>query len=140
MLWTLKSNRAYAHAAADGCLALNFAPAMLPGDMKQVGWVVAGDVVGESALVNSSDRRLVTVVAGDGGCHVAVLERATYYKLQNQQQEDGCKVSTRSSCLQLQACMAPQEDCLRSIKLVACYERCGCIWRSSAPKEPQKSY
>jgi hypothetical protein len=65
--------------------------------MKQVGWVTAGDTLGESALVNFNDKRLVTVVAGDGGCHLAVLERAVYNKLQNQHEEESCHVSEGGS-------------------------------------------
>jgi CRP-like cAMP-binding protein len=49
-----------------------------------MGWVSEGESFGEAALLNPSKPRSSSVVAGDGGVLLAVLDRAAYNRLQMQ--------------------------------------------------------
>ncbi|WIA39242.1 hypothetical protein OEZ86_005365 [Tetradesmus obliquus] len=49
-----------------------------------MGWVSEGESFGEAALLNPSKPRSSSVVAGDGGVLLAVLDRAAYNRLQAQ--------------------------------------------------------
>lgn len=53
----------------------------------QLGWLSRGDSFGEAALVNPSQQRPVSVVAGDEGVMLLVLDRACFNRLQQQAQE-----------------------------------------------------
>lgn len=49
-----------------------------------MGWVSEGESFGEAALLNPIKPRSSSVVAGDGGVLLAVLDRAAYNRLQAQ--------------------------------------------------------
>jgi CRP-like cAMP-binding protein len=59
----------------------------LPAESTQLGWLSRGDSFGEAALVNPAQQRPVSVVAGDDGCMLLVLDRACFNRLQQQAQE-----------------------------------------------------
>jgi CRP-like cAMP-binding protein len=60
---------------------------VLLAESAQLGWLSRGDSFGEAALVNPSQQRPVSVVAGDEGVMLLVLDRACFSRLQQQAQE-----------------------------------------------------
>lgn len=68
-------------------VAVCAAACALCAESAHLGWAFRGECFGEAALVNPSQRRPVSVVAGDGGVMLMVLDRACFNKLQAQAQE-----------------------------------------------------
>jgi CRP-like cAMP-binding protein len=61
---------------------------VLRTESQHLEWLSVGDSFGQAALVNPEQRRPVSMVAGDGGATLLVLDRATFNRLQAQAQQE----------------------------------------------------
>lgn len=94
---------AYTHAQPWGDPAMPCLPPYA-AESTQLGWVSRGDSFGEAALVNPAQQRPVSVVAGDEGAVLLVLDRASFNRLQQQAREGGVLAAAAVQAVLAAAC------------------------------------
>lgn len=76
-----------------------------------LGWLKQGDSFGEAALVSATKQRAVSVVAGDGGVMLLVMDRSSFNRLQQQAQQEKQPLAAAAVQAVLAAACRPILDC-----------------------------
>eukprot|EP00879_Flechtneria_rotunda_P022915 GHRR01024219.1.p3 GENE.GHRR01024219.1~~GHRR01024219.1.p3 ORF type:complete len:402 (+),score=184.58 GHRR01024219.1:5904-7109(+) len=80
------------------------APQQLQGEIMHIGWVSEGESFGEEALANPAKPRQCSVVAGDGGVLLLLLDRVSISRLQARAQAQQDAAAAAVQCVMAAAC------------------------------------